>query len=196
MTSCIFKVFLYVIKDYEITANYFVVSLRLNQLIRKLLKKTKLFKLIQLHFISDRNELNLFNLKNNLSLSSYCTSLWSGCDLLHVYTRWIMLSCVFFKAASAVIKCNSGTQLHSVVNLLDCFMAQRQIASQPKTGSAYCSLGVFGGWASNTGEPTRCLFVSSWQTILPGYLWENWTERSNPYTLRMGCVLDITRVTN
>lgn len=65
-----------------------------------------------------------------------------------------------------------------MVNLLDCFMAQRRIASQPKTGSRYCSLSVYRGWASNRRKPSQCLFVSLWQRILPSYLGENWTERS------------------
>ncbi len=73
----------------------------------------------------------------------------------------------------------SGTELHLVVNLLDCFMAQRQIAEQHKTGSRYCSLSVFRGWASNTRKPRCCLFVSLWQTILPSYLGKkNWAESS------------------
>lgn len=72
----------------------------------------------------------------------------------------------------------SRTQLHLVVNLLDCFMAQRQIASQPRTGSRYCSLRVHRGWASNTRKSSQCLFVSLWRMILPSYIGENWTERS------------------
>lgn len=72
----------------------------------------------------------------------------------------------------------SGTQLHLLVNLLDCFMAQRQIALQPRTGSKYCSLSVHRGWASNTRKPSQCLFVSLWRMMLPSYPGENWTERS------------------
>lgn len=89
---------------------------------------------------------------------------------------------VFFTAASCCHKIQlSGARLHLMVNLLDCFMAQRQIASRPRTGSRYCSLGVFRGWASSTRKkkkPSRCLFVSLWQTILPSSPAENWTETS------------------
>lgn len=99
---------------------------------------------------------------------------------VHLYSTHIGLCCaVFFIVASAVIKSNSAAQLHLVVNLQDCFMSQRRIASQLKTGSRYCSLSVYRGWASNTRKPSHCLFVSLWQTILPSYLWENWTERSH-----------------
>lgn len=86
---------------------------------------------------------------------------------------------VFFYSSLCYHKIQlSGTRLHLVVNLLDCFMEQRQIASQPKTGSRYCCLSVRRSWTSNTRKSSRCLFVSLWRTILPSYLGENWTERT------------------
>lgn len=62
---------------------------------------------------------------------------------LVAYSAHSGLCCaVFFTAASCCHKIqSSGARLHLVVNLLDCFMAQRQIASRPRTGSRYCSLG-------------------------------------------------------
>lgn len=60
-------------------------------------------------------------------------------------THSTALSFVFFiKAACVVIKMqHSGPQLHSVVNLQDCFTAQRRRASQQRTGrSAHVVLRV------------------------------------------------------
>lgn len=108
---------------------------------------------------------------------------------LHVYTHWIMLCCIFFYSSLCCHKIQlSGTQLHLVVNLLDCFMAQRQIASQPKTGSRYCSLSVYRVWASSTRKPSQCLFLSLWRMIHPSYLGENWTEK-RPYSFRWAACL-------
>lgn len=97
-----------------------------------------------------------------------------------------MLYCIFCGFCCHKIQFSS-TQLHMVVNLLDCFMAQRQITSQPKTGSRYCSLSVYKGWASNTRKPSHYLFVSLWQTLLPSYLWENCEK--HPYSFRWAVCL-------
>lgn len=110
------------------------------------------------------------------------------CCIQCMCTHTGLCCAVFFYSGLCCHKIHlSHTRLHLAVNLPDCFMAQRQIASQLKTGSRYCSLSVYTGWASNTRKPSRCLFVSLWQTAKLS--WRKLNREKHPYSFRWAVCL-------
>lgn len=111
-------------------------------------------------------------------------------------THLIMLCCIFYSGLCCHKIQLSGAQLHLVVNLLDCFMAQRQIASQPKNRKQVLFSGCIQMVSIKHDEAKSmfvCVLVANDPSELSG---RKLNGETRPYSFSMGCVLDITCVTN